>query len=114
MVRPRQHEDATIAKCQSWIAEHYSLPNPVAEMTTRSGLAERTFKRRFRSTTGYTPIDYVQSLRIEEAKHMLETSQQAIDDVAEQVGYEDSGSFRRLFKRQVGISPHKYRQRYMI
>lgn len=113
MVRPSQHEDATIRKSQGWIAEHYNRPNPVAEMTARSGLSERTFKRRFRSTTGYTPIDYVQSLRIEEAKHMLETTQQAIEDVAEQVGYEDSGSFRRLFKRQVGISPHKYRQRYL-
>lgn len=113
MVRPKQSDDATISKSQEWIAEHYDCPNPVAEMTVRSGLTERTFKRRFRRSTGYTPIDYVQSLRIEEAKHMLETTEQPIEEVAEQVGYEDSGSFRRLFKRQVGISPHQYRQRYM-
>jgi transcriptional regulator GlxA family with amidase domain len=114
MVRPRQHKDAIIAESQGWIAEHYDLPNPVAEMTARSGLTERTFKRRFRATTGYTPIDYVQSLRVEEAKHMLETTKELIDDIAEQVGYEDSGSFRRLFKRQVGISPNEYRQRYQF
>jgi transcriptional regulator GlxA family with amidase domain len=112
MVRPRQHADATIADCQQWIAEHYEIANPVAEMTARSGLTERTFKRRFRTATGYTPIDYVQSLRVEEAKHLLETTDAPIDDVSEQVGYEDSGAFRRLFKRQVGISPHQYRQRY--
>ncbi|WP_106206193.1 GlxA family transcriptional regulator [Aliiruegeria haliotis] len=112
MVRPRQHEDATIAVCQQWIAEHYETANPVAEMTARSGLTERTFKRRFRTATGYTPIDYVQSLRVEEAKHLLETTDTSVDDVSEQVGYEDSGSFRRLFKRQVGIPPQQYRQRY--
>jgi len=112
MVRPRQHKDASIAECQSWIAENYQVSNPVAEMARRSGLNDRTFKRRFHSSTGYTPIDYVQSLRVEEAKHMLETTDQPIDEISEQVGYEDSGSFRRLFKRNVGTSPQRYRQRY--
>lgn len=112
MVRPRQHEDAVISECQSWIANHYNTHSPVAEMTARSGLSERTFKRRFRASTGYTPIEYVQSLRIEEAKQSLETTADPIDDISEQVGYDDSGSFRRLFKRQVGVSPQKYRQRY--
>ncbi|MEO1105661.1 MAG: DJ-1/PfpI family protein, partial [Pseudomonadota bacterium] len=62
MVRPRQHEDAVIADCQAWLAMNYFLPNPVAEMTRRSGLAPRTFVRRFRSATGHTPIDYAQTL----------------------------------------------------
>jgi len=112
MVRPRQHEDASIAKCQSWIAENYEVSNPVSEMARRSGLNDRTFKRRFHAATGYTPIDYVQSLRVEEAKHMLETTNEPIEEISEQVGYEDSGSFRRLFKRTVGTSPQRYRQRY--
>lgn len=114
MVRPRQHEDASIAQCQSWIAENYHVSNPVAEMARRSGLNDRTFKRRFHASTGYTPIDYVQSLRVEEAKHMLETTAEPIEDISGQVGYEDGGSFRRLFKRTVGTSPQRYRQRYQI
>jgi len=114
MVRPRQHEDASIAQCQGWIAENYHVSNPVAEMARRSGLNDRTFKRRFHSSTGYTPIDYVQSLRVEEAKHMLETTDEPIEDISGQVGYEDGGSFRRLFKRTVGISPQRYRQRYQV
>jgi len=114
MVRPRQHEDAPVAECQSWIAGNYQVSNPVAKMARRSGLNDRTFKRRFREATGYTPIDYVQSLRVEEAKHMLESTDGPIEEISEQVGYEDSGSFRRLFKRTVGISPHRYRQRYRV
>nr|WP_306268070.1 helix-turn-helix domain-containing protein [Pararhizobium sp. IMCC3301] len=112
MVRPKQHEDAAIALCQEWIAEHYATPNPVMEMAARSGLAPRTFKRRFAAATGYAPLDYVQSLRIEEAKQMLETSDDAIDDIAAQAGYEDPNSFRRLFKRTTGITPHQYRVRF--
>lgn len=61
----------------------------MGRMAERSGLAERTFKRRFKAATGLTPIDYVQILRIEEAKQMLETGDQPADVVACEVGYED-------------------------
>lgn len=112
MVRPKQHDDAVVADCQEWIAGHYAVANPVAAMTKRSGLASRTFKRRFQAATGYAPILYVQTLRIEEAKQMLEASDEAIDEIAAAVGYDDPNSFRRLFKRTVGVTPHKYRQRF--
>ena len=112
MVRPKQHDDAVIAQSQIWIADHYSVSNPVSRMAAQSGLTSRTFKRRFAKTTGYTPLHYVQSVRIEEAKHMLETSNSAIDDIAGLVGYDEPNSFRRLFKRTTGISPHQYRVRF--
>ncbi|MEO9875019.1 MAG: helix-turn-helix domain-containing protein [Anderseniella sp.] len=112
MARPRQHEDAVVAKTQEWIAENYAVTNPVARMAEQSGLTPRTFKRRFAGTTGYTPLDYVQSLRIEEAKQMLETTGDVIDDIAALVGYDEPSSFRRLFKRTTGITPHQYRVRF--
>jgi transcriptional regulator GlxA family with amidase domain len=110
--KPRRHDDAVIAEAQSWIAEHYATPAPVAQMVARSGLAERTFKRRFRASTGYSPVEYVQALRIEEAKQMLETTDEATDTVAHSVGYEDPTFFRRLFKRRTGTTPGRYRRRY--
>jgi transcriptional regulator GlxA family with amidase domain len=112
MSKPKRHEDAAIARSQQWIAEHYDMPNPVRGMVRQSGLAERSFKRRFRLATGYTPIDYVQTLRIEEAKHLLESTPEAIDMIARRVGYEDPTSFRRLFKRLAGVTPGRYRQRF--
>ena len=112
MARPKQHDDAAIARIQEWIATHYDVTSPVEQMTDLSGLSSRTFKRRFRSCTGYAPLDYVQTLRIEEAKQMLETSDDAIDEIAAQVGYEEPNSFRRLFKRTVGIRPGQYRVRF--
>ena len=111
-VRPPQHEDAAVAAAQSWIAENYAAPNPVAGMTGISGLATRTFKRRFEAATDYTALDYVQSLRIEEAKQMLETSDRTLQDVGPEVGYTEPAAFRRLFKRKTGITPQQYRQRF--
>jgi transcriptional regulator GlxA family with amidase domain len=111
MARPRQHSDAVISRIQAWLVDHYATPNPVSAMVERSGLAERSFKRRFSAATGYTPVEYVQALRIEEAKQMLETEDIAIEEVAATVGYEDPTFFRRLFKRQAGVTPAQYRQR---
>ena len=112
MSKPRRHEDAVIADCQVWIAEHYAQPKPVAAMIERSQLADRTFKRRFRSATGYTPVEYVQTLRVEEAKQWLETESLPTEEVGRLVGYEDPTFFRRLFKRRTGVTPARYRQRF--
>lgn len=111
-VRPPQHDDAAVAAAQVWIAENYASANPVAGMTAASGLAGRTFKRRFQAATGYAPLDYVQSLRMEEAKQMLEATDTPIDEVAGEVGYTEPAAFRRLFKRTTGIAPLHYRQRF--
>jgi transcriptional regulator GlxA family with amidase domain len=81
-------------------------------MTAASGLAPRTFKRRFEAATGYAPLAYALSLRIEEAKQMLETTDAPIEDVAGEVGYVEAAAFRRVFKRATGISPHEYRKRF--
>jgi transcriptional regulator GlxA family with amidase domain len=112
MVRRIETSDRVIADCQSWIAESYAAPNPVQRMIARSGLNPRTFARRFRAATGYQPIDYVQALRIEEAKQILETEELGIDEIAETVGYDDPASFRRLFKRKAGLTPAAYRRKF--
>ena len=112
MTQRYQTGDAAISHCQTWIAENLNCPNPVACMTEQSGLKARTFARRFRDATNYQPIDYVQNLRIEAAKNLLETEAIGIDEISLQVGYEDPASFRRLFKRRVGITPASYRKKF--
>lgn len=112
LARTRQGEDAIIARCQVWIAEHYNEPAPVAAMTRLSGLAERSFKRRFELATGMSPLEYVHTLRLEEAKQMLESGDEPIEAIANQVGYEDAGFFSRLFRRRVNLTPAQYRKRF--
>lgn len=111
MARPRQHADAVISSVQMWLVDNYAAPNPVSAMADRSGLSERSFTRRFSKATGYTPVEYVQALRIEEAKQLLETEDLAIEAISAAVGYEDPTFFRRLFKRRAGVTPAQYRRR---
>jgi transcriptional regulator GlxA family with amidase domain len=112
LARSRQVNDAVIARCQTWIAEHYHESSPVSAMVRLSGLAERSFKRRFQQATGMSPLEYVHTLRLEEAKQMLEAGAQPIEAIANEVGYEDAGFFSRLFKRSVNLTPAQYRRRF--
>lgn len=108
------HGDSEILSAQKWLSRHFSVAHPVEEMIRRSRLAERTFKRRFSSATGLTPIAYVQRLRIEDAKRRLERTDAPVDEIGWRVGYEDPAFFRRLFKRTTGMAPGAYRKRFRI
>jgi len=112
LAKSRQTEDAVIARCQVWIADHYKQTAPVAAMVKRSGLPERSFKRRFQQATGMAPLEYVHTLRPEEAKQMLEAGDGSVEAIAAEVGYEDAGFFARLFRRKVGLTPGQYRRRF--
>lgn len=112
LVRARQSEDAVIGHCQAWIARHYDEESPVAAMVARSGLPERTFKRRFRKATGLAPMEYVHTLRLEESKQLLEAGDEPVEAVAHAVGYGDASFFSRLFRRQVGLTPAQYRRKF--
>jgi transcriptional regulator GlxA family with amidase domain len=57
-------------------------------------------------------MEYVHTLRLEEAKQMLETEDSPIEAVANEVGYEDASFFGRMFRRKVGLTPAQYRKRF--
>jgi transcriptional regulator GlxA family with amidase domain len=104
--------DATIAKCQEWLAMNYATRAPVAAMASLSRLPERSFVRRFIKATGMKPLDYAHAVRLEEAKQMLEMSELAVEAIANDVGYEDTSFFGRLFRRKTGLTPTAYRMRF--
>ena len=76
------HGDAAVADAQAWLDRNFPVANPVDEMVKRSGIPERSFKRRFTQATGIAPLDYVQRLRIEYAKRRLEQSDTPIDEIS--------------------------------
>ena len=89
------------------------MRTPVARAVEATGLAERTLKRRFKAATGSSMIDYVQNLRVEEAKQLLENTDRSADEISADVGYENPGFFRRLFKRRTGMTPGQYRRMFL-
>lgn len=108
----KAHQDDAIRKAQTWLEQHYSEPVGIDDVAEVAGLGTRTFKRRFKEATGETPIGYLQHLRIEAAKHKLESSREQTARIIWSVGYEDASSFRRLFKRIVGCTMEQYRKRF--
>ena len=110
LVRQQPHRDAVVRGCEHWLQEHFREPGAVASVVGHARIPERTLKRRFKLATGLAIIDYVQNLRLEEAKRLLESSDEPVDEIGVAVGYEDPSFFRRLFKRRAGISPGRYRR----
>lgn len=107
-----QTTDPVVSRCQQWAAHNYQVEAPVGQMVALSGLPERTFKRRFARATGMSPLEYVHTLRLEEAKQMLEAGDDPVEAIAWEVGYQDPSFFARLFRRRVSLTPAQYRRRF--
>jgi transcriptional regulator GlxA family with amidase domain len=112
LVKRSQTSDAAISRCQEWLASNCQTRAPVAAMVELSGLSERSFSRRFVKASGLAPLEYVHAIRLEQAKQMLETTDLAVEAIANEVGYEDTSFFGRMFRRKVGLTPMQYRLRF--
>jgi transcriptional regulator GlxA family with amidase domain len=108
----KNHADSGILDAQAILERPDAWTLSVAELAERVAMSRRNFIRRFKSATGNTPIEYIQRVRIEAAKHALEAGSEPVDAIAGRIGYEDAGSFRGIFKRLTGVSPTEYRKRY--
>ena len=108
----KSHKDERVKRAQEWMEQNYASQFSMDDVADRVGLGARTFKRRFKEATGENPIGYLQQVRIEAVKHLLETTMQAFNEIIWKVGYEDISSFRRLFKRATGCTMEQYRRRF--
>jgi transcriptional regulator GlxA family with amidase domain len=110
----KRHGDREILKAQYWLEQHYRDSITIDAAARHVGLSPRHFKRRFKKAVDETPLKYLQQIRLEAAKTMLETTADTIGDITRQVGYEDSSTFRRLFKTYTALSPREYRDKFSI
>ena len=74
----------------------------------------RTLLRWFAQVHGQTPQDYLHGLRIAQAQALLQTTYLTVEDVAQQCGYSDTGSFRKVFTRVCGVTPGAWRERFRL
>jgi transcriptional regulator GlxA family with amidase domain len=106
------HGDALVARAQRWIERRVGEPFQLAALANALAVSERTVIRRFKAALGDTPGHHAQMLKVQAAKGLLESAAMTWDTVCERVGYGDASSFRRLFKREVGVSPGQYHARF--
>jgi AraC family transcriptional activator FtrA len=108
----RRHTDREMRQLQSHIEAAFAEPATLEDMARLVHVSVRTLQRRFLAATGLTPMQYLQAVRIERAKALLESERLSVPDVAERVGYQDRVAFGRLFKKAVGVTPAAYRQQH--
>ena len=114
LVRPLPHGDAAVRKTEEWLKAHFAEIDVLGRAVAHAGVPERSLKRRFKAATGTSLIEYVQNLRIERGKELLESSNIPVEEISEQVGYSDASFFRRLFRRLVGLPPVAYRRMFAV
>lgn len=112
MLVQRQFPDPLVQQAADWLAGHLAEPFSAQALADSCHAAYRTLHRRFSLSTGMSPQEYVQALRVERAKGLLESGTMSLDAITAEVGYADLPSFRRLFARVVGLSPAQYRRRF--
>ncbi|CAN7534083.1 helix-turn-helix domain-containing protein [Aquipseudomonas alcaligenes] len=108
----RSHSDALVQQAQEYLERHLAEPIRLADLARRLAVSERTLIRRFQLALEKTPLAYLQNLRIEAARALLETGNQRVEDIAQAVGYLDGSSFVRLFRERIGLTPAAYRRKF--
>jgi transcriptional regulator GlxA family with amidase domain len=102
-------QDPRIAKAEKWVRENIARDFAIEELAKAVALAPRTFARRVSATCGVSPIQFVQRIRLETARFLLETTRLSVDEIARRVGYSEPSTLRRLIRRDTKHPPGHFR-----
>ena len=106
------HGDANILFVQRWLEGQIDGAVSIGHMAGRASCSNRSLLRRFKAATGFSPMQYVQRLRIERARGYLERGRLPVGEIGYRLGYQDSSAFIRVFRQITGLSPAAYRKRF--
>ena len=100
------------ADLAEWIRGNLQKDLTLEMLAERANLSPRHFARKFKAAFALTPAEFVQELRLDEARWLLVNSGDPIGNLADTVGYSSDDTFRRAFERRFGIPPAEYRRRF--
>jgi transcriptional regulator GlxA family with amidase domain len=103
-----------ISDVAKWISTNFTKRITVELLAERAGMCPRHFARRFKQSFGVTPAEFVEGVRLAEARRRLAASARNIDRVAQSLGYRSTSVFRLAFERRFGVAPSAYRKRFAI
>lgn len=109
-----QHHDQLVSDLQRRIESSFHEAETLEELLAEIPASRRNLARRFKATIGVTPIEYLQKTRIEAAKGLLERTDNSVQEVMFQTGYNDQKSFRQLFRKNTGMTPTEYREKFTV
>ncbi|HEX2583825.1 MAG TPA: transcriptional regulator FtrA [Steroidobacteraceae bacterium] len=105
-------EHRGFAKLLDWVRNNVAKPHTVASLARKAATSNRTLQRKFKETTGLSPIDWLIRERVAVAKELLESSKLSLTRVAEKSGFASAETFRRHFRLQTRLSPSMYRRQF--
>jgi transcriptional regulator GlxA family with amidase domain len=108
----KSHTDEIVLKAQEYIEKYSKDKLSVEKLAKKLAVSRRNFDRRFVKATGNTPIEYLQRVKMESAKKLLEVSRKNIQEIMLESGYSDVKSFREVFRKVTGLTPMEYRRKY--
>ncbi len=112
LLTPSTHSDSIVERAQHWLQKNMARAITMSALSREVAVSDRTLLRRFTAAVGRTPLGYLQGVRLDAARTLLEVGDLTVQSVADQVGYSDVSSFTRLFRQGFGISPGAYRRRF--
>lgn len=104
------HHDEVVISVQSWMHAHFAEEFDLQRLADAAGISSRSVSRRFKLATGTTPLAYLRSIRLGEAKSLLRDSNASVLEVCGFVGFRDTSHFIALFRRETGATPGEYRK----
>ncbi|MER5756940.1 AraC family transcriptional regulator [Streptomyces sp. NPDC002088] len=105
----QEHADEPIARAVAVIRERYNEPLSLSYLASVAGLSKFYFCRRFQGEVGSTPVQFLISVRMQEAGHLLESTALSIGEITRRVGYSSVGTFTTRFTALFGVAPNRYR-----
>ena len=106
---PLTYQEKLIGKLEKMVREHLSEHITIDSLATHLAMSESSLYRFLKKMTGSTPGRFIRDIRLQEAVYLLQSQQyQTISEVVYAVGFQDSSSFTRLFKKRFGKSPSTY------
>lgn len=108
----KSHADEVVLNAQKFIEMNFREKISMEKLSSDLVTGRRNFDRRFIKSTGLSPLEYLQRVRIEAAKKMFESTRKNVAEVMYEVGYNDAKAFREVFGRVTGLSPHEYKSKY--
>ncbi len=104
------HPDEIILQAQLWMQNNLAMHDlSMQNLATLLGMSQRNFNRRFRDATNLSPLKYLQSRRLDQARDLLQNTNLSINEIAYRVGYTDVSYFARLFRQFSSTTPKQYR-----
>lgn len=111
-LRAQAARSGPVAELQRWLPDHLDADLTVEALASRVGMSPRHLARRFKEEAGVTPAAYVEALRVEAARRLLESSDLTVGAIARGVGVAHAETLHRSFRRRVGTTPQQYRDHF--